>query len=205
MQSTGGRRDVEAVSSYRSRRMFFKSTAVTFSATVLPQSSVLADAESVPDTTTLNRQLLSNSVNPFNSACMGFGCSDSNGLDDMGKPKPPEDVASIPYAAFLEALEAKKVTFVEFSPPNGDDAFATIEGVNNGLPILIGEGYPIERGDGWSSPLFVMRALDNAGVPHRYRFEFKKYNGFQPMPKYERPIHTSADFIPNSYARRGTE
>ena len=49
-------------------------------------------------------------------------------------------------------MESKTVEFVEFLAPNGDDAYATISGVNDGRPILIGEGYPIERGDGWSSP-----------------------------------------------------
>ena len=158
-------------SSSSSRRRFLSSFASSAAAgSVLRPAPSLADD---PSTSALNRQLLEKGVNPFNSACMGFGCSDANGLEFGGKPKPPPGVDSISYPDFLQALKDKKVSFVEFSA-GMNDAYATITDVNNGAPILIGEGYPIEKGDGWSSPLFVVRTLDNMDVPHKVKFEYMK-------------------------------
>jgi len=136
-------------------------------------------AESTPGTTELNRQLMANSVNPFNSACMGFGCADANGLDFSGAPAPPSGTPSISYLDFLKALDNKEVNFVELLPPNGDEAYATLKKEDGSLadPILIGEGWPTEQAHGWSSPLFVIRILENKGVPYKYRFQRLPYRG----------------------------
>ena len=34
--------------------------------------------------------------------------------------------------------------------------------------VRIGEGYPIDTGDSWSSPLFVKRILDNKAIPYSF-------------------------------------
>ena len=38
----------------------------------------------------------------------------------------------------------------------------------------IGEGYPIEDGRTWSSPLFVTRILDNNRIPYSYKGALKR-------------------------------
>jgi len=149
-----------------------------------------------PDTTSLNRELLDKGTNPFNSACMGFGCGDSNGLNYGGSEK-PEGEASIDYKDFLQAIEEKKVLRVEFLPPSGDIAFATMKDMET--PIRIGAGFPEEQSKGWGSPMYVMRILDNKGVPYKFKFEKKPYTGYQKFPKYEPPARSSKEFIPNDY------
>ena len=39
---------------------------------------------------------------------------------------------------------------------------------NNGNKIRIGEGYPIEQHDGYSSPAFAIRTVKNANVPYKF-------------------------------------
>ena len=80
---------------------------------------------------------------------------------------------SITYADFNEKLKSGQVAFVEFLAPDGDVAYATIktqgEGGGSGSSKLrIGEGYPIEQHDGYSSPMFCVRAVKNAGVPYKF-------------------------------------
>ena len=65
--------------------------------------------------------------------------------------------------------------YVEFLAPNGDAAYATFkdgsEGAGGGSsnkPIRIGEGYPIEDPEGWSSPAFVIKAVAKKGVPYKF-------------------------------------
>ena len=58
------------------------------------------------------------------------------------------------------------MTFVEFLAPDGDVAYATFK--DGEQKIRIGEGYPIEQHDGYSSPLFCVRAVKNAGVPYKF-------------------------------------
>jgi hypothetical protein len=89
---------------------------------------------------------------------MGFGCADAGGLDFNGAPAPPPGVPSITYPDFLkveiptdstenaeslptqllllQALDAEEVLLVEFLPPNGDIAYATLkmsDGIAQGL------------------------------------------------------------------------
>jgi hypothetical protein len=71
----------------------------------------------------------------------------------------------VSYADFMTALKAGDIEFVEFMAPDGDAAYATFRGKS---PIRIGEGYPIEQHDGWSSPAFAIRAVKNAGVPYKF-------------------------------------
>lgn len=144
-------------------------------------------------TAEVNRQLLSNGVNPFNSACMGFGCADANGLDYGGAAKPEGD--SISFQDFLKLVDEKKVASVEFTPPNGDIAFAILK--DDATKIRIGEGFPNEQNFGWSSPMYVMRILDNKGVPYKFKFEKMPYRGSKAVPPlYVPPARSSKEFIP---------
>jgi hypothetical protein len=74
---------------------------------------------------------------------------------------------SISYREFVDSLKRGDVTYVEFVAPFGDAAYATMRGRESG-PIRIGEGYPIEKHDGYSSPAFAIRAVQNAGVPYKF-------------------------------------
>ena len=63
--------------------------------------------------------------------------------------------------------------FVEFLAPNGDVAYATFKegsegSSSNNKPIRIGEGYPIEDPEGWSSPAFVIKAVAKKKVPYKF-------------------------------------
>lgn len=76
---------------------------------------------------------------------------------------------SITYADFLDKLNTDQVAFVEFLAPNGDAAYATMKGEKeNEKPIRIGEGYPVEDPEGWSSPAFVIKAVAKKGVPYKF-------------------------------------
>jgi len=99
-------------------------------------------------------------VNPFNGLIFNYRGSDFAGLkgEDIDEP-------SIPYIDFLEKLKSGDVTFVEFMAPAGDAAYATFK---DGSKLRIGEGYPIEQPDGYSSPAFAIRAVNNAGVSYRF-------------------------------------
>lgn len=59
------------------------------------------------------------------------------------------------------------VAKVEFQS-NGNKAYAWVKSSDKvedeGMRIRIGEGYPDEQGDGWSSPLWVVRALNDRNV-----------------------------------------
>lgn len=72
----------------------------------------------------------------------------------------------------MEKLASDQVTFVEFLAPNGDAAYATLkssgEGGGTDKPIRIGEGYPVEDPNGWSSPAFVVKAVAKKGVPYKF-------------------------------------
>ena len=85
------------------------------------------------------------------STCLGFGCNaygrpDFNGLE--GAP-----AGSLPYPDFLKAVKEKKVEGVVFLPPSGNVAYAVIDGKS----VRIGDGWPIEVSNSWSSPQWVVR------------------------------------------------
>jgi len=104
-------------------------------------------------------------LTPFNSLAFNYRGGESPTVDASTLNEP-----SVSYAEFLEKLNANQVTFVEFLAPNGDAAYATFksEDSNNSKPIRIGEGYPIEDPEGWSSPAFVIKAVAKAGVPYKF-------------------------------------
>lgn len=105
-------------------------------------------------------------VNAFNGLIFNYKGGDFNGLtaSELGEP-------SVTYADFNEKLKAGEVEFVEFMAPDGDAAYVTFkakEGEAKQSPIRIGEGYPIEQHDGYSSPMFCVRTVKNAGVPYKF-------------------------------------
>ncbi len=111
-------------------------------------------------------------LTPFNSLAFNYRGGDSPTVDTSTLNEP-----SVTYAEFLEKLNANQVSFVEFLAPNGDAAYATFKSSgdnekennnNSNKPIRIGEGYPIEDPEGWSSPAFVIKAVAKAGVPYKF-------------------------------------
>jgi hypothetical protein len=100
-------------------------------------------------------------VNAFNGLAFQYRGSEFGGLraSDINEP-------SISYLEFVSKLKSGDVTFVEFLAPDGDIAYASIK--NSNSKIRIGEGYPIEQHDGYSSPAFAIRTVKNAGVPYKF-------------------------------------
>ena len=111
-------------------------------------------------------------LTPFNGLAFQYRGNSNGGLDASTLNEP-----SISYTDFLTRLDANEVEFVEFMAPNGDAAYATFKpkaGADGVLekkeaPIRIGEGYPIEDPEGWSSPAFVVKSVAKQGVPYKVR------------------------------------
>lgn len=106
-------------------------------------------------------------VSAFNGLIFNYRGGEYGGLDASMLNEP-----SVSYTEFNEKLKAGEVEFVEFMAPDGDAAYVTFkpkEGESKApSPIRIGEGYPIEQHDGYSSPMFCVRAVKNAGVPYKF-------------------------------------
>jgi hypothetical protein len=110
-------------------------------------------------------------LTPFNGLAFQYRGNSNGGLDASTLNEP-----SISYTDFLIRLDANEVEFVEFMAPNGDAAYATFKpkvGADGVLetkeaPIRIGEGYPIEDPEGWSSPAFVVKSVAKKGVPYKF-------------------------------------
>jgi hypothetical protein len=101
------------------------------------------------------------SINAFNGLTFNYRGNDFNGLDAKDIDEP-----SITYSDFVTKLKAGEVTYVEFYAPDGDVAYATLK--DSSRAIRIGEGYPIEQHDGYSSPAFAIRTVMNSGVPFKF-------------------------------------
>ncbi|VEU43243.1 unnamed protein product [Pseudo-nitzschia multistriata] len=106
-----------------------------------------------------------NQVTAFNGLAFNYRGGEYGGLDASTLDEP-----SISYSDFNEKLRSGGVVFVEFKAPDGDVAYATLrgEGDGPGQRLRIGEGYPIEQHDGYSSPMFCIRTVKNAGVPYKF-------------------------------------
>jgi len=120
-------------------------------------------------------------VDPFNGLAFNYRGGEFAGLDASLLEEP-----SISYAQFNEKLKANEVELVEFYAPDGDVAYATLKlsssssssSADDSSPnsseiqqqqrIRIGEGYPIEQHDGYSSPMFCVRVVKDAGVPYKF-------------------------------------
>lgn len=79
----------------------------------------------------------------------------------------PTDEDSITFKSFLESLDKGLIAKVDFAA-GGNKAYAFVKpsGGGEGEPtrIRVGEGYPDDQGNGWSSPLWVVRALNDRHV-----------------------------------------
>lgn len=89
------------------------------------------------------------------------------GAQDYPGAPAPTDEESITFKTFLDSLDKGVVAKVDFLS-GGDKAYAFLKpaGGGSGEPtrIRIGEGYPDEQTNGWSSPLWVVRALNDRNV-----------------------------------------
>mmetsp|Transcript_918 Transcript_918/g.2603 ORF Transcript_918/g.2603 Transcript_918/m.2603 type:complete len:201 (-) Transcript_918:591-1193(-) len=118
-------------------------------------------------------------VNAFNGLIFNYRGGSFNGLDEDDLAEP-----SVTYSEFNRRLKAGEVAFVEFMAPDGDAAYVTFkasEADATPKPIRIGEGYPIEQHDGYSSPMFCVKTVAKAGVP--YKFTVPGMAKFQAMAK----------------------
>jgi hypothetical protein len=146
-----------------SRRSFFlEASAVIAAASSLVTSTGAANAAQETE----YRQGIE--VTPFNGLIFNYRNSQFGGLDATDLNGEP----SVSYAEFCQKLKDGQVEFVEFMAPDGDKAYVTFKPLQEGQakvpPIRIGEGYPIEQHDGWSSPAFAVRSVKNAGVPYKF-------------------------------------
>ena len=105
-------------------------------------------------------------LSAFNTLTFNYRRNDFGGLKAADV-----DGESISYNDFLKKLDSGDVKFVEFYAPDGDVAIATFEipSTEEGQApttqkMRIGEGYPIEIHDGWSSPAFAIRTVKEKGV-----------------------------------------
>lgn len=125
--------------------------------------SLLKDNVSVADT---GAEVRGTAVNAFNGLAFQYRGSDFNGLTASEINEP-----SISYQEFVSKLKSGDVLSVEFYAPDGDVAYATLKSTSNqpnNNKIRIGEGYPIEQHDGYSSPAFAIRTVKNANVPYKF-------------------------------------
>lgn len=110
-------------------------------------------------------------LTPFNALAFQYRGGTANfGLDAFQLNEP-----SIPYSEFLDRLDNGEVEFVEFMAPNGDAAYATFKPTADAddkevkqPPIRIGQGYPIEDPEGWSSPAFVVKIAKKRNLPYKF-------------------------------------
>ena len=156
-----------------SRRSWFQGTAASLIASATGMAITTAGSSSANADT--GAEVRGIGVTPFNSLIFQYRGSEYGGLtaDEIDEP-------SIPYKDFIGRLKAGEVEFVEFMAPDRDAAYATLkQGKDHAgkSTIRIGEGYPIEKHDGWSSPAFVVRTVKDAGVP--YKFSVPALRSFQ--------------------------
>lgn len=116
------------------------------------------------------------------ATCLGFGCNPYGDIGFNGLSKEAAPPGSMPYSEFLAALKAKKVERVIFEPPAGDEAYAVIDGNK----IRVGEGWPIEMPNSWSSPSWVVRILENEKVPYTWNFDLRAGIAAKPSPSVPR-------------------
>ena len=128
----------------------------------------------------------SNEGGALAATCLGFGCNPYGDLGYNGLSKEDAPPGSLPYADFLKAIKDKKVEGVVFQPPSGDVAFCIIDGKSQ----RIGEGWPVEVSNSWSSPTWVVRILENEGVPYAWNFDLKAKNKLKTGGKYEPYVPT---------------
>lgn len=83
---------------------------------------------------------------------------------EYGAPK-PTDEDSVGFKEFVESVYKGEVTRVDFYGSAGNKAYATYK---SGTYIRIGEGFPVEVGNEQSSPLQVVKLLNEKTVPYKF-------------------------------------
>ena len=104
----------------------------------------------------------------------GFGENFYKNQQFNGLEEAPD--GSVPYPLFLQSLKAKLVERVEFEPPSGDVAYAYMRIDGDDKPatkVRMGQGWPVAVGNSWSDPIWVVRILENEGVPYKFNFDLK--------------------------------
>ena len=144
------------------RRAFINSVVIGGSAAAFGISPAMADQ--APEA----RQ--GNEVTAFNGLAFNYRGGEFGGLEASTLDEP-----SVTYKEFNDKLKTGDVVFVEFLAPDGDVAYATFK--DDDKKIRIGEGYPIEQHNGYSSPMFCVRSVKNAGVPYKFTVKgLEKYS-----------------------------
>ena len=85
------------------------------------------------------------------------------------------------HRAFHRNAKAKLVERVEFEPPSGDVAYAYMRIDGDDKPatkVRMGVGWPVAVGNSWSDPIWVVRILENEGVPYKFNFDLAKKEKF---------------------------
>ncbi|KAL1511744.1 hypothetical protein AB1Y20_005032 [Prymnesium parvum] len=108
---------------------------------------------------------------------LGYGRPDFDGLADG-------PAGSMPYPEFLTKVKSKEVEGVVFMPPSGNEAYAII----NGKSVRIGKGWPVEVANSWSSPTWVVRILQNEGIPYSYNYDLRPAPKTYPKPGEKKPV-----------------
>jgi hypothetical protein len=150
-----------------SRRNFFggaAAAAVTGAALfIAPSEATAAPLGKLPDSSVVQRE-----INSFNDLINNFKDTTLNGGLDASTLKEP----SVPFIEFGERMKKGEVAFVEFMAPSGDVVYVTFKPKqgDKGTPekIRIGQGYPTESKNSWSSPAYVIRSVSNYGVPYKF-------------------------------------
>ena len=124
-------------------------------------ASVAAVVPQIAFADTAGADIRGTKLTPLNSLTFQYRGADFGGLDSSTINGP-----SISYKEFLDKLSGGDVEFVEFLAPNGDEAYATLKSTKS--RIRIGEGFPIEQSDGWSSPAFAIRSVKEKGIPYKF-------------------------------------
>jgi hypothetical protein len=153
---------------HNTRRSFLVAAAAAASMTTMAAASTTAISANAAQEPEFRQGI---KVDAFNGLIFNYRGGDFGGLtaDDVGNEP------SVSYAEFNQRLAAGEVEYVEFLAPDGDKAYVTFKAKDGNdskqtaaSPIRIGEGYPIEKHDGYSSPMFCVRAVKNAGVPYKF-------------------------------------
>lgn len=133
-------------------------------------TSAIPPASSTDAASTTSTEIRGIKLTPMNSLTFNYRGGDFSGLD--GSTLLLKDQPTISYQEFLEKLSNDEILCVEFLAPNGDEAYVTLKAKGGdkatSSPLRIGDGYPIERNDGWSSPAFTIRSLKDRGVPYKF-------------------------------------
>ncbi len=101
------------------------------------------------------------------ATCLGFSCNPYGNTDFNGLSAEDAPAGAMPYADFLSNVKEGKVQRVLLMPPSGDEAYAFI----GGKKVRMGAGWPIEDANGWSSPSWVVRILENERIPYEYAYD----------------------------------